>query len=75
VCSFLLLRVGECLTYIYFTVRTLIDCFSEIPGSEKTQAEVLQDNIEWAKKEKRIFLKQSLEARLITLCVYLDTYR
>jgi 26S proteasome regulatory subunit N6 len=52
-------------------VRTLIDCFSEIPGSEKTQAEVLQDNIEWAKKEKRIFLKQSLEARLIALCVHL----
>lgn len=48
-------------------VRTLIDCFASIPGSEKIQAEVIQDNIDWAKNEKRIFLKQSLEARLISL--------
>jgi len=52
-------------------IRTLIDYFSEIPGSEKVQVEVTQDNIEWARGEKRIFLKQSLEARLIAL--YLDT--
>jgi 26S proteasome regulatory subunit N6 len=50
-----------------FTVRTLLDCFNGIPGSEGIQGEVLQENIEWAKKEKRIFLKQSLEARLISL--------
>lgn len=65
--------LGKGLTCIRLTVRTLIDCFSEIPASEKIQADVLQDNIEWAKKEKRIFLKQSLEARLIALCVHLST--
>lgn len=31
--------------------------------------QVLQTNIEWAKQEKRIFLKQSLETRLVGLCV------
>ena len=30
---------------------------------------VLQDNIDWAKREKRIFLKHSLETRLIGMCV------
>ena len=29
--------------------------------------QVLQTNIEWAKQEKRIFLKQSLETRLVGL--------
>jgi len=50
-------------------IRTLIDFFSSIPGSEQIQIEVTQDNIDWARKEKRIFLKQSLETRLVALCV------
>ncbi|KAF8313879.1 PCI-domain-containing protein [Clavulina sp. PMI_390] len=56
-------------------IRTLIDCFGEIPGSEKIQAGVLQDNIDWAKNEKRIFLKQSLEARLIALHADTGSYK
>lgn len=34
--------------------------------------EVLKSNIEWAKQEKRIFLKHSLETRLASLCVQLS---
>ncbi|KAF8338166.1 PCI-domain-containing protein [Cantharellus anzutake] len=56
-------------------IRTLINYFSEIPGSEKVQIEVTQDNIEWARSEKRIFLKQSLEARLIALHLDTENYR
>lgn len=48
-------------------VRTLLDFFTPIPDSQATQIAVLQDNIDWAKREKRIFLKQSLETRLIGL--------
>ena len=49
------------------TVRTLLDCFNTIPNSQKIQIDVLQENIDWAKREKRIFLKHSLETRLVGL--------
>ena len=48
-------------------VRNLLSLFSGISNSQQTQIAVLNDNIEWAKREKRIFLKQSLETRLISL--------
>lgn len=56
-------------------VRTLIDYFSLIPGSESTQKQVLEDNITWARQEKRIFLKQSLETRLVALDLQTQAYR
>jgi hypothetical protein len=31
---------------------------------------VLQDNISWATKENRVFLRQSLEVKLVGLSVY-----
>lgn len=49
-------------------VRTLLDYFGSIPDSGEIQIKVLQDNIDWAKREKRIFLKHSLETRLIGMC-------
>jgi 26S proteasome regulatory subunit N6 len=49
----------------------LIDYFSDIPNSTDTQIAVTKENIEWARGEKRIFLKQNLETRLIGL--YYDT--
>ncbi|KAF5376698.1 hypothetical protein D9615_007861 [Tricholomella constricta] len=52
-------------------IRTLLDFFIPIPNSQQTQITVLQDNIQWAKREKRIFLKHSLETRLVGL--HLDT--
>ncbi|KAF4576434.1 proteasome subunit S9 family protein [Pleurotus pulmonarius] len=52
-------------------IRTLLDFFNAIPNSQQIQIRVLKDNIEWAKREKRIFLKHSLETRLVSL--QLDT--
>ncbi|KDQ61275.1 hypothetical protein JAAARDRAFT_152408 [Jaapia argillacea MUCL 33604] len=52
-------------------IRTLLDFFNPIPNSQQTQISVLLDNIEWAKTEKRIFLKHSLETRLAG--IYLET--
>ncbi|SJL03867.1 probable 26S proteasome non-atpase regulatory subunit Rpn6 [Armillaria ostoyae] len=48
-------------------IRTLLDYFNAIPDSQQVQMNVLNDNIEWAKREKRIFLKHSLETRLVGL--------
>ncbi|KAF8875056.1 PCI domain-containing protein [Infundibulicybe gibba] len=48
-------------------IRTLLDFFGAIPGSQKIQMATLTDNIAWAKNEKRIFLKHSLETRLVAL--------
>ena len=53
----------------WLLVRTLLDYFGSIPNSKETQIKVLKDNIDWAKREKRIFLKHSLETRLIGMCV------
>jgi 26S proteasome regulatory subunit N6 len=50
-----------------FIVRTLLDFFIPIPNSQQAQMTVLVDNIDWAKREKRIFLKHSLETRLVGL--------
>lgn len=39
------------------------------------QIDVTKENVDWAKAEKRIFLKQNLETRLISLCVPLGGLR
>ncbi|MCO5555137.1 hypothetical protein L7F22_008678 [Adiantum nelumboides] len=56
-------------------IRTLIDYFGDIPNSSETQIAVTRENIEWAKSEKRIFLKQNLETRLIGLLFDTRRYR
>ncbi|SPO25429.1 probable 26S proteasome non-atpase regulatory subunit Rpn6 [Ustilago trichophora] len=56
-------------------VRTLIDYFHDIPGSQQTQIQVAKENAEWAKSEKRIFLKQNLETKLIGLYFENQNYR
>ncbi|KAF5311217.1 hypothetical protein D9611_013042 [Ephemerocybe angulata] len=48
-------------------IRTLLDFFNSIPDSYDIQKQTLIDNIAWAKAEKRIFLKHSLETRLVGL--------
>ncbi|EJD02500.1 PCI-domain-containing protein [Fomitiporia mediterranea MF3/22] len=54
-------------------IRTLLDFFAPIPNSNATLIDVLQENIEWARNEKRIFLKHSLETRLVG--IQLETHK
>ncbi|KAJ7287638.1 proteasome regulatory particle subunit [Mycena rebaudengoi] len=56
-------------------IRTLLNHFTSIPDSTPTQIRVLEDNIAWAKAEKRIFLKHSLETRLASIHLGLYHYR
>ncbi|KAF7334373.1 PCI-domain-containing protein [Mycena venus] len=46
-----------------------------LPTAPETQIRVLEDNIAWAKKEKRIFLKHSLETRLASIHLDLHHFR
>lgn len=46
-------------------IRTLIDSFPDTPEGKAKQMTVLQDNIDWATKENRVFLRQSLQVKLI----------
>jgi len=52
-------------------VRSLVDMLLELEGASTLEVTVCQENIEWAKKEHRTFLRQSLEARLV--CLFFDT--
>ncbi|GAA6020940.1 hypothetical protein JCM10207_003195 [Rhodosporidiobolus poonsookiae] len=52
-------------------IRTLLDYFSAIPDSTEVQIDATRESAEWAKGEKRIFLKQNLETRLVGL--YIDS--
>ncbi|GAA5845451.1 hypothetical protein JCM3766R1_006558 [Sporobolomyces carnicolor] len=51
-------------------IRTLLDYFEPIPDSRQVRIDATVESAEWAKQDKRIFLKQSLETRLVGL--YLD---
>ncbi|RWS28015.1 26S proteasome non-ATPase regulatory subunit 11-like protein [Leptotrombidium deliense] len=48
-------------------VRLLVDLFLDMEASTGLEVKICKDWIEWAKTEKRTFLRQSLEARLIAL--------
>merc|ERR1711970_444745 len=52
-------------------VRSLVDMLLDSEGATELEVTVCRENIEWAKKEHRTFLRQSLEARLI--CLFFDT--
>ncbi|KAJ9107825.1 hypothetical protein QFC19_002731 [Naganishia cerealis] len=54
-------------------IRTLIDAFP--PEAREKQITVVKDNIEWARNESRVFLRQSLEVRLIGLQIENQHYR
>lgn len=51
-------------------LRQLIDLFSTIPNSLDKQVSVVKDLMAWADSDSRIYLKQSLETRLVAM--YLD---
>eukprot|EP00884_Botryococcus_braunii_P002614 jgi/Botrbrau1/12353/Bobra.0239s0005.1 len=52
-------------------VRTIIENISKVPDSTELQLEVCKEQVEWARSEKRTFLRQRIEARLANL--YLET--
>lgn len=52
-------------------VRTLVDFFLDLEAGTGIEVQLCKECIEWAKQEKRTFLRQSLEARLVAL--YFDT--
>ncbi|KAJ9109305.1 hypothetical protein QFC21_000634 [Naganishia friedmannii] len=54
-------------------IRSLIDAFP--PEAREKQITVVKDNIEWARNESRVFLRQSLEVRLIGLQIETQHFR
>lgn len=52
-------------------VRSIIDAVAKIPDTTELQVKMCKEQVEWARKEKRTFLRQRIEARLGTL--YLAT--
>ncbi len=52
-------------------VRSLVDLFLDLEAGTGIEVQLCKECIEWAKQEKRTFLRQSLEARLVAL--FFDT--
>ncbi|KAI9807147.1 MAG: hypothetical protein M1825_005865 [Sarcosagium campestre] len=55
-------------------VRQLLDLFSTIPNTLDTQISVTKSCIEWAISERRSFLRQNLETRLVSLYMQKQSY-
>jgi len=55
-------------------VRQLLDLFQDIPHSTDIQISVTKSCIEWATSERRSFLRQNLETRLVTLYMAKQSY-
>ncbi|KAK4132981.1 PCI-domain-containing protein [Trichocladium antarcticum] len=55
-------------------VRQLLDLFETIPNSVDIQISVTKSCIEWATSERRSFLRQNLETRLVTLYMAKQAY-
>ncbi|CAL5218886.1 g624 [Coccomyxa viridis] len=48
-------------------VRNVIETIAKVPNSTQLQMEVCTEQVDWAKAEKRTFLRQRIEARLANL--------
>jgi len=55
-------------------VRQLLDLFNTIPNTTETQISVTKSCIEWAVSERRGFLRQNLETRLVSLYMAKQSY-
>ncbi|KAI9692797.1 MAG: 26S proteasome regulatory subunit rpn6 [Bogoriella megaspora] len=55
-------------------VRQLLDLFTAIPNTVDVQIQVTKSCIEWAVSEKRGFLRQNLETRLVSLYMQKQSY-
>lgn len=54
-------------------VRALVDLFLDMEACTGLEVDLCRECIDWAQQEKRTFLRQSLQTRLIAL--YYDTKR
>ncbi|KAI9750710.1 MAG: 26S proteasome regulatory subunit rpn6 [Lichina confinis] len=55
-------------------VRQLLDLFAEMPNTTDIQISVTKSCIEWAVSERRGFLRQNLETRLVSLYMLKQSY-
>ncbi|KAI9036866.1 uncharacterized protein KD926_001254 [Aspergillus affinis] len=55
-------------------VRQLLDLFSEIPNTLDIQTSVIQSCIDWAIAERRSFLRQNLQTRLVAIYMQKQSY-
>ncbi|KKK12013.1 26S proteasome regulatory subunit RPN6 [Aspergillus ochraceoroseus] len=55
-------------------VRQLLDLFSEIPNTLDIQIAVIKSCIDWAVTERRSFLRQNLETRLVAIYMQKQSY-
>ena len=55
-------------------VRQLLDLISEIPNTLDLQTTVIKSCIEWAITERRSFLRQNLQARLVAIYMQKQAY-
>lgn len=55
-------------------MRQLLDLLAEIPNSLEVQISTTKSCIEWAVSEKRSFLRQNLETRLVSLYMQKQSY-
>jgi len=56
-------------------VRTLIDLYLDMEARTGVEIQLCKDCIEWATNEKRIFLRQNLQARLVELYFTFNQYQ
>ena len=56
-------------------VRTLIDLYLDMEARTGNEIQLCKDCIEWARNEKRIFLRQNLQARLVELYFTFGQYQ
>jgi 26S proteasome regulatory subunit N6 len=56
------------------TVRQLLDLFTALPDTTDIQITVTKSCIEWAISERRSFLRQNLETRLVSLYMQKQSY-
>ncbi|KAF6018773.1 PSMD11 [Bugula neritina] len=56
-------------------VKALVDLFLDMEAATGSEVELCKECIEWAKEEKRTFLRQALECRLIALYYDLGQYQ
>ncbi|KAL6579466.1 26S proteasome regulatory subunit rpn6 [Orobanche minor] len=55
-------------------IRTVIDSAGKIPGASELQISLCKDVVQWARAEKRTFLRQRVEARLAALLLESKEY-